>query len=416
MELKATFALAVLFTAVFMLLDHRRNGKFEWPSQLSYADLIQQAHHGNQRRRIAFVLLLVGSVIVMLLFPLRSRFSLRANGYAMAGWLAWETCSIAWSVHPPLSARSLVPWIITAGVGVSTGSELSVKGCVIVIAFVCSAFLVVGIHNELFNGFSDEHAGYRFAGTLDPNHQGLNCAILAFSYTYLGLTKSMPSTIAIICMIVGVGVLGLTRSRTAFWAAESAAVIWAAIIPPNSSRAWPLGLAVTIVLTGILVSSPKQLKTLVKRDLESGLAAFVSLGRSDSAQARTLNNRTGVWKLILSSVGRRWVCGVGFGAFWDVSRIERIRASFPFPVLTCHSDYLEIVVRSGAIGTALFVATVLSSMFLALGLHVADGYFIFSLFVFVVIEGFLETAFSRPGCESLFMFLLFGTLAAARCS
>ena len=53
-------------------------------------------------------------------------------------------------------------------------------------------------------------------------------------------------------------------------------------------------------------------------------------------------------------------------------------------------------------------------MFLALGLHVADGYFIFSLFVFVLMEGFLETVFSRPGCESLFMFLLFGALAAAR--
>ena len=347
MEPKAAFALAVLFTAVFLLLDHRRNAPSTWQmsSQRTYADLIQQTLHGNQRRRIAFVLLLVGSVIVMLLFPLRGGFSLRANGYAMAAWLAWETCSIAWSVHPRLSVRSLVPWIITAGVGFTAGSELSVKGCVIVIAFVCSAFLVIGMHNELFNGFSDEHAGYRFAGTLDPNHQGINCAILAFSYTYLGLTRSMPSTIAIICMIVGVGVLGLTRLRTAFWAAESAAVIWAAIIPLNSSRAWPLSLAVTICLTGILVSSQKQLKTLVKSDLKSALAAFVSLGRTNS-QARTLNNRTGVWKLILSSVGRRWVRGVGFGAFWDVSRIERFRASFPFPVWTCHSDYLEIFVRS----------------------------------------------------------------------
>src|ERR1700686_4830293 len=108
MEPKATFALAVLFTAVFMLLDHRRNAPFTWQtgSQRSYADLVQHALHGNQRRRIAFVLLLVGSVIVMLLFPLRGGFSLRANGYAMAGWLAWETCSIAWSVHPRLTVRS----------------------------------------------------------------------------------------------------------------------------------------------------------------------------------------------------------------------------------------------------------------------------------------------------------------------
>src|SRR5579862_952924 len=314
------FAFAIVFASVFILLDHRRNAPSRWrkAGHLSYANLMHQTLHGSRRRRIAFVFLLVGSVIVTWLFPSRRGFSLRANGYAMAGWLAWETCSIAWSSHRRLSVRSLVPWIITVGVGFTAGTELSVKGCATVIASVCSAFLIIGVLNELFNGGSDERLGYRFAGTLDPNHQGLYCAILAFSCTYLGFTRTMPQTIAIICMIVAVSVLALTRSRTAFWAAEFAGVIWAAIIPLDSSRAWPFGLALTIWLMGILVSS----KTLVKRRLKDALAAVVSLGRTNS-QARTFNNRTGVWKLVLSSLGRHRVLGVGFGAFWDVSRIEK---------------------------------------------------------------------------------------------
>ena len=414
MGFNTTFALGFLFTAVFLLVEHRRNAPFTWQtsSQLSLADLRRHWFHGSPRRRMAFVLLLVGWVIVMPFPPLRGGFLLREHGYAMLAWLAWETCSIVWSEHRLVSVRSMVPWIITAGVGFASGSELRVKGCAIVIAFVYSAFLLIGVLNECLIGFGNNDAtGYRFAGTLHPNSQGQNAALLSMSCTYLGLT-GIPSGIAIICVIVSVGALGLTRSRTAFWAAGFAAVIWAAIIPSDSGRVWPLALTGTIALTGLVAISEERLKSRARGGSTSTLAAVVSLGRTNS-QARTLNSRTQIWRLILSDLGRHWVFGVGFCAFWDIPRIERIRAALPFTAWVCHSDYLEILARSGVIGSTLFVATLLLSMFVAFGLHAPSGYFVFSMFVFIAIEGFLESSFSWPGSASLFMFLLCGALAVA---
>jgi exopolysaccharide production protein ExoQ len=400
-EPTAVLAFSALFAAAFIPLDHALSAPQTWQrsSEIDFAGVRQQTLHGTKRRRVAFIALFVAFILVMLWLPLRVRLQLSPVVVATTAWVGWDTCSVLWSVNTPLSLRRLPSWLITAVVGFFAGAALGVKGCLMVIALVCAAYLVAGIANELLNGTRDPDAGYRFAGTLHPNGQALNCALLAFSSCWLGATESIPSGIAVGGMIAGIGGLVLTSSRLAFWASETAALISIAMTPPGSNRTWPVGLAVGILVTGVVV----------RRLL--GLKGFVLFGRT--SYAGSLSGRTVLWRLALADVGSDWILGQGFGAFWDVRRLDLFREQAGMRVWNCHSTPVEIFVRSGAIGTVLFLATMVAAFVAALGLHGISSALLGSLLIFMFLEGLLESVFALPGYTSLFLFLLLGALAVS---
>lgn len=408
----AVLVFSALFAVAFIPLDHRLSAPRNWQrsTRIDFAGVREQTLHGTPRRRVAFIALFVAFIFVMLWVPFRVRLQLTPIVVATTAWLGWETCSVLWSVNTPLSLRRLPSWIITAVVGFFAGAALGVKGCVMAIALVCAAYLVAGIANELLNGTRDPEIGYRFAGTLHPNQQALNCALLAFSSCWLGATESIPSWIAIGGMIAGIAGLGLTRSRLAFWASETAALISIAMTPSGSNRTWPVGLAVGIFVTAVAVRSLLD-KVRVQDGLGGTLTGIALFGRT--SYAASLNGRTMLWKLALADVGPNWILGQGFGAFWDVRRLDMIREKTGMKVWACHSTPVEIFVRSGAIGTVLFSATMVAAFIAALGLHGISSALLGSLLIFIFLEGLLESFFALPSYTSLLLFLLLGALAVA---
>ena len=403
---------SALFGAAFIPLEHRLSAPRNWQrsTNIDLEGVRQQNLHGTPRRRVAFIALFVAFIVVMLWVPLRVRLQLTPIVVATTAWLGWETCSVLWSVNRRLSLRRLPQWIITAVVGFFAGAALGVTGCLMAIALVCAAYLVAGIANELLNGTRDPEIGYRFAGTLHPNQQALNCALLAFSSCWLGATESLPSGIAIGGMIAGVAGLGLTQSRLAFWASATAALISIAMAPSGSNRTWPVGLAAGIFLTMVAVRSLLG-RVRVQDGLGGTLIGIVLFGRM--SYAASLNGRTMLWKLALADVGRDWILGQGFGAFWDVRRLDMIRDKIGARVWVCHSTPVEIFVRSGAVGTVLFLATMVAAFIAALGLHGISGALLGSLLIFIFLEGLLESFFALPGYTALLLFLLLGALAVS---
>lgn len=412
-----TLIFAAVFAAAFMAVDHQLNAPStrQLSGLVNFATIKQQTLHGTPRRWIAFVLLFVVSFLLLWALPFRSQVRFMPIAGATAVWLGWETCSILWSTNIFLSRQSLIPWIITAGVGFVTGAEVGASECVMIIALVSSVFLLVGYCNELLRGVSVRQSGYRFAGTLQPNRQGFNCAMLALSYCYLGSTNKVPFWIAIAGVLAGVGSLALARSRTPFWATEAASAFWAVVTPSGSSRAWPLELFAVIFLAGVVIS--RRLHANPPGDYraetrESALSTVVLLGRPNQ-YVSTLNNRTELWRVILPYARENWLVGVGFGAFWDASRLDRLREATGRVVTSCHSTFIEIFVRSGMIGAILFIATLLAGVVVAFRQHQADGAFLCSLLVFVLFEAFVESIFALPNFGALFLFLLLGALSAA---
>lgn len=406
----AVLVFSALFAAAFIPLDHRLSAPRIWQrsSNIDFAGVRRQTLNGTPRRRVAFIALFVAFIFVMLWVPLRVRLQLNPIVVATTAWLGWETCSVLWSVNRRLSLRRLPSWIITAVVGFFAGAALGVKGCMMAIALICAAYLVAGIANELLNGTRDPEIGYRFAGTLHPNQQALNCALLAFSSCWLGATESIPSAVAIGGMIAGISGLGLTQSRLAFWAAATAALISIAMTPSGSNRAWTVGLAAGIFVAGVAVRSGLG-QVSVQDSLGGTLTGIVLFGRM--SYAASLNGRTILWKLALADVGPDWILGQGFGAFWDVRRIDMIHEKTGMKVWACHSTPVEIFVRSGAIGTVLFSATMVAAFIAALGLHGISWALLGSLLIFIFLEGLLESFFALPSYTALILFLLLGALS-----
>lgn len=404
--------LSALFAVAFIPLEHRTKAPRNWQrsSNIDLEAVRQQHLHGTPRRQVAFIALFVGFIIAMLLIPLRVKLQLTPITVATTAWLGLDICSVLWSVNKPLSLRRVTQWIIASVSGFVAGAALGVNGSLMVIALVCAAYLVAGILNELFNGASDPEIGYRFAGTLHPNQQALNCALLAFSSCWLGATDTIPAAIAIGGMIAGMAGLALTRSRLAFWAAQTAALTSIAMTSAGTVRTWPVGLAAGIFVTGFAVR--KLVGRVRAPDSVGGtVMGMVLFGRT--SYASSLNGRTILWKLALDEVGRDWILGLGYGAFWDVRRIDMFRDKAGMKVWVCHSTPVEIFVRSGVVGVLLFLATMVAAFVAALGLPGISSALIGSLLILVFLEGLLESFFALPGYTGLFLFLILGALAVS---
>jgi O-antigen ligase len=141
------------------------------------------------------------------------------------------------------------------------------------------------------------------------------------------------------------------------------------------------------------------------------LAGIVLFGRM--SYAASLNGRTMLWKLAVADVGPDWILGQGFGAFWDVRRLDMLREKAGMRVWVCHSTLVEIFVRSGVIGTVLFSATMVAAFIAALGLHGISSALLGSLLILIFLEGLLESFFALPGYTTLFLFLILGALAVS---
>ena len=408
----AVLVFSALFAAVFMPLEHRLDAPRNW-QRSSNIDLegVRQRHlHGTPRRRVAFMALLVGFIVAALLLPLRVRLQLSPIVVATAAWVGWETCSVLWSVNKRLSLRRLPQWIIMVVAGFVAGAALGIAGCMMTIALVCAAYLAAGIANELLNGARDPEVAYRFAGTLHPNQQALNCALLSFSSCWLGATENISPAIAIGGMTAGIAGLALTQSRLAFWASAGAALISIALSPSGSTRMWPVGLAAAILVTGVAVRT--RLGQVRAQDgLGAAVTGVVLFGRT--SYATSLNGRTTLWKLAVADVAPNWILGQGFGAFWDVRRITMLNEKAGMRVWVCHSTPVEIFVRSGAIGTALFLVTMVAAFVAAVGMQGISSAILASLLILVFLEGLLESFFALPGYTGLFLFLILGALAVS---
>jgi O-antigen ligase len=180
--------------------------------------------------------------------------------------------------------------------------------------------------------------------------------------------------------------------------------------PSGSNRTWPVGLAVGLLVTGVAVRGLLG-QVGAQGGLLGTLKGIVLFGRM--SYAASLNGRTPLWKLALADVGPDWILGQGFGAFWDVRRLDMFHEEAGMRVWNCHSTPVEILVRSGAIGTVLFSATMVAAFIAALGLHGISSALVGSLLIFMVLEGLLESVFALPSYTSLFLFLLLGALAVS---
>lgn len=377
------FILFAAFVAVvFLATDHHLDAPKEWnhPAQRLTSELLDRMKSGRRVRRAAFVVLgaaLAAATCVGMVRPV-------AAMLLPLVWLSWTASTAVWSRDRPLSLRRLAPLSVTLAAGLAAGAWLGWTAVALLIGLVSALYLCLGVLNELVRGRRTMRRVQRFAGTLHPNQQGVICALLALSAAYLGVAQILPPALIIpATAVAGVALLS-TRSRSAIWATAAAACAWALSACGAQPAAW---LASTIAAAAAVAAASPRVRLAMRRVL--------FLGRETRTTA-SLGGRIELWRHVWAQTRGYRTVGVGHGAFWDRARVQEITQLTGWRFSDCHNSYLETMVGSGIVGLALHactLATALGSALLTSGPH---GPFATAFFVFVAVQGMIESTFVVP--------------------
>lgn len=408
---------ATLCLAVFWFTDHHTNAAHTWNrAEAGLTDgLSERLARGQARRRAVLTILFLAS--------LPSAQSLLARGGDLwepltaapfpvffLGWNAWIACSLLWCCDRHLATRRVMAFLLTTLGGISVGAALGPARAILIANLVVSGFLVVGVVNEAGQRTFFKRPGYRFAGTLHPNQQGANCVLVLLTGSYLCHIGAVSHFVATLQLAGAAAVLLMTRSRSAVWTGFAAVAWW---LVRDGGRSAPmvlgsLGLGVATYLGCLHFLGRKTTRQQVQDPSGSPLGALqqvILLGR-ESRGARTLTGRMDLWRhAVQVTVGRR-LLGRGFGCFWDGERVRDAERRTGWRFADCHSAYLETVVGTGVIGGILLAATIAAGVAVPLSLCSDDGAFLSAFFLFVGLQGLLESSFVIPSAF-LYLFSLF---------
>ncbi len=303
-----------------------------------------------------------------------------------------------------LTLRRLVAFGVFCIAAAAIANRFSTREIVLWTFFVTALFLLIGISAEVLLGtFRPFSSGYRFAGTIDPNNQGVNCALLLLSGVAAANVDKRRRMLFRLCALIGFIFLILTASRTSFAAAILALAAYLAAECSGRAKiaiAYALGIAFCVLLLALGNATLPVLK--------SG----AMLGREDSG-VDSLHGRTGIWDDVGYYTDRHPVLGYGFGAFWTPAHISEVSEEEKWGVPNSHSAYLDYLLTLGAVGLVVYVLLLLAGIKRAFLLHRLSGNSAFSfcgaLLVFCALDGLLESAAVSP---SLLMFLSWAVLTS----
>ncbi len=305
----------------------------------------------------------------------------------------WCIASLAWSIEPSLAARRLIA-AGCAGLAALAAARLINPRELAIAALLCSVgYLALGVATEIALGtFQPWRADYRLAGTLHPNNQGLNCALLVMAATYLAQFSKKYTAIFWACAAAGLAALWMTHSRTPLAAlviAES--LFWFTTTTSRNRIVAGIG-AVCLACVALFFAGG---------EFAERAANAVSMGRGDENELGELTGRVPLWEELSESIARRPIEGYGFSSFWTPRNIEDISESQYWAISVGHSAYIDLALGIGLVGVLLYGSIALWGMAIAVYRHIklpAAGYgFIGVLLLFALLHGLLESAFANPG-------------------
>jgi O-antigen ligase len=317
-------------------------------------------------------------------------------GWLLLGFVAWAVASPVWAEDRVLTLTRVAVFGILCLAAVAIVRRFTLREIILWALFSSAAYVVVGILVELmFGAFQPLASGYRFAGTLHPNSQGINCAVLLLSAVAAAKVERRGLTFLRICAFVGFVFLVLTASRTAFASVLLALSVYFAVV---YSRRAKLAMAYALsILLCILVLS---LGNAFLPDVKSA----VNLGRVDSTEG-TFNGRTGIWDAIGHYVVQRPILGYGFGGFWTPAHIRAISEEEKWGIPNSHSAYLDYLLTLGSVGVAAYALLLFAGIWRALRFQKLSRNtalaFCWMLLVFCAMDGFLESAAANPSLPML---------------
>ena len=312
---------------------------------------------GSTTRRISLISL--GIFWGLLLFRRRGpQFVGRRTLYwLILAYIFLAIFSVTWAVDHQLVMRRIVVLVILCVSAFSTSLNISLRQLSSVVLWTSLLVLILGIFSELSAGvFSLSFEGYRFAGTIHPNSQARNCAILFFAATVMAKSEiGMRRFLYRSVMLTALLFLLFTKSRATFVATIIALIILKIHTSSRSRNVAYVYILVLLFCIGLLILSDAFFPLL-----GTGLL----LGREEE-QFSQLSGRLGLWTVCIDFVKARPFVGYGFQGFWTEDRVRVISDRLGWSPHSSHSTYMENALNLGLIGLGVFLMMVIFAWYRA---------------------------------------------------
>jgi exopolysaccharide production protein ExoQ len=359
-------------------------------------------------RRLAFLALALFSAI-SLYRQQGTRF--RTNGwlgYIALGFIGWTMLSVLWAEDLGQTVARLVTFAIFCAAATVVARRFTSRDVILLTVIVSGIILAAGVFAEINLGtFRPFTPGYRFAGVIHPNNEGINCALLLLSGITATRCMKRYRIPFYLCAFSGLVFLILTGSRTAAAAAIVATVTY--LFTNSSSRG----------RIALVVGGPALLSTLLLSAGPKTLKSSVLLGREPSG-VNSLSGRTELWAELAEYAAQRPILGYGYGGFWTPAHKLAISSQEKWAVPDSHSTYLEVLLTLGTLGMLTYALLLLMGIrraFRFYGLtHDPAFACMAAMLLFASIDGLLEAAFTEPALPMFLSMVMLAQLGFARVS
>jgi exopolysaccharide production protein ExoQ len=395
----------ILIAVLLFVVGHRLDRTVIQDWSTSFVTSAGSIAEGSPRRRLGYMLLGLWGVVTLVLRE--PRYRLRLNGvlpWFAVGFACWAALSLFWAADSALAFRRLVLFGIVVSAVIAALRHLSLRDIILFLTLSSFAYALIGIAAELVHEtFRPLSGSYRFFGTVGPNRQGMNLAVLVLGAVCLSKMRIERRQLFMIVAIVGFGLLILTRSRTAAGATLVALAAFAGV------RSSPLRLTAMLMSAGAVGLFAL---FLIQNRVLSTPWQVILMGRAEGMNeiTTTLSGRTQLWEYLWTFVVERPVLGYGFNSFMSPNRAGDMPALVAWGVGEAHSLYLEILLGTGFVGLSLFLVILVGSIGRAIRWvpRFRDPAFAFlvAYLVFVAVNGLLTaiTMYPDPKFVGLLVF------------
>jgi len=407
---KTPWVLFLVITVVFFITSHdllrNDNALFRTaedfnPTQEEAMEILAAAETGQAYKAVTYVAFGLFSALSLLAFQRFRPATIRGvYGRVALAFIAWCCLSLFWSFEYGITARKLAILVMLFIGAAAAAQRFRIQDIAWLVVFSGTIYLLIGIGSELYLGtLRPWVAGYRFSGTIHPNGQGMNCAILLLAALFLA-AREERWRVPLLGIVVFAGVfLLLTKSRTPIGTIAAVIVLYGVLSLPGT-----LKLAVgtlTVVILGLI--------PIFQRLLDSVLNALYLMGRTDIAgtEAKNLSGRADLWAQCWQYIQDAPVLGYGYNSFWTLENTQDIAEVIDWFSGSAHSVYLDLLLGLGFVGLILYLILLFGGIarFMAAHGRTNDPAYAFAavLLMFSMVHGVMESAFLFP---AMYMFLV----------
>jgi O-antigen ligase len=309
-------------------------------------------------------------------------------------FFAWAGFSLLWSIEPIQTVRKLAILGLMLIASVGFAAKFDLEEFLEIIVMVIGGIALIGILAEIRYGTMRPWQGiYRFSGTMHPNDQGLNCAILALAAWMLEGSPRFGPTTRKILVLAGLAGLWFSKSRTTLAAFVIAGVVYLVLRSRGSQRWLVFSAALTLAGVGGL------LYNFVSVSVLKQTTNVAEMGRHDNVSS--LTGRLPLWEELLRDAKKRPLAGHGYGGFWGAKNILTYSERNHWHIPHAHNTYLDLVLAIGVIGLVLYVVWVVSTAAAAAVRYERTGrvgqLFVVCALVFSLVHGATESKIPSPG-------------------